>query len=266
MNAAWQHLRRRWPEYLIEAAGLGVFMLAACLGTALLEHPASPVRQALPDAFTRRALMGLAMGATAVAIIYSPWGQRSGAHINPAVTLTFLRLGRLPALDAGAYVLAQVLGGLSGVLVAAWLLGPAITHPRVAYAVTVPGPGGAGLAFVAEALISAGLMLTVLVVSASAHARWTGLCAGLLVALYITFEAPLSGMSINPARTWASALPAGDWRGAWIYASAPFIGMLGAAELFLRLARGHHGACAVLHHDARTCSFCRARVLAHSAA
>ncbi len=266
MSGALNHLRARLPEYLIEAAGLGVFMLAACLGTALLEHPASPVRQALPDGFVRRLLMGLAMGLTAVAIIYSPWGQRSGAHINPAVTLTFLRLGRLPALDAAAYVVAQCLGGLAGVLLAAALLGPAIAHPSVRYAVTVPGPGGAGLAFVAEALISAGLMGTVLSVSSGPHARWTGLCAGLLVAFYIAFEAPLSGMSMNPARTWASAIPAREWSAAWVYVAAPLAGMLGAAELHLRRAHVQHLACAVLHHNARACSFCRSRPTARAAA
>ena len=70
-------LRGHWPEYLMEAAGLGCFMLSACFFTALFEFPASPVHQAIPASFWRRVLMGIAMGSTAVAIIYSPWGQRS---------------------------------------------------------------------------------------------------------------------------------------------------------------------------------------------
>lgn len=80
-------LRRHWPEYLMEAAGLGLFMVSACLFGALLEHPASPARQALPDPGLRRALGGLAMGLTAVGIIYSPWGKQSGAHINSSDTI-----------------------------------------------------------------------------------------------------------------------------------------------------------------------------------
>ena len=83
LNALKQH----WPEYLFEALGLGLFMLSACLCTALLEHPRSALHSALPNAALRRLLLGLGMGLTATGIVYSPWGQRSGAHINPSVTL-----------------------------------------------------------------------------------------------------------------------------------------------------------------------------------
>jgi len=81
--------KRHWPEYLIEAACLGLFMISAFGFATLLEHPASPVHQALPNSLLRRFLMGLAMGGTAICIIYSPWGKQSGAHINPSTTLTF---------------------------------------------------------------------------------------------------------------------------------------------------------------------------------
>ena len=77
-------LRQHWPEYLIEAWALGTFMISAVCFTALLEHPASPVHQFVASGFLRRALIGLAMGVTAIVLIYSPWGQRSGAHMNPA--------------------------------------------------------------------------------------------------------------------------------------------------------------------------------------
>ncbi|MFQ5683048.1 MAG: hypothetical protein ACE5HC_07220 [Candidatus Binatia bacterium] len=76
----------------MEAAGLGIFMVSACTFGTILEYPASPIHQAIADPFLRRILMGLAMGLTAVGIIYSPWGKQSGAHINPAITLTFFRL------------------------------------------------------------------------------------------------------------------------------------------------------------------------------
>jgi aquaporin Z len=65
-------------------------MVSACVFVVLLEHPSSPVYQSFESAaMLRRALIGLAMGLAAIGIIYSPWGQRSGAHMNPAVTLTF---------------------------------------------------------------------------------------------------------------------------------------------------------------------------------
>lgn len=242
-------LKRHWPEYLMEAAGLGIFMISAGVFVTILEYPVSPVHQAIPDPFLRRLLIGIAMGLTAIGLIYSSWGKQSGAHLNPAVTLTFFRLGKIEPWDAGFYVLAQCVGGLAGVLLVAAVLGSQIADPSVNYVVTVPGSEGQSTAFLAELVISFGLMLVVLVVSnRQSLAPWTGLFAGLLVATYISVEAPLSGMSMNPARTFASALPAWLWSGFWIYVTAPPLGMLLAAELYLWM-KGKGGViCAKLHH------------------
>src|SRR6266542_3514850 len=111
-------LRTHWPEYLMEALELGLFMIAACAFGVLLFHPASPVTQFIPNEVARRALMGVAMGSTAIGIIFSPLGKRSGAHFNPAVTLTYLRLGKVEAWDAAFYILFQFVGGIAGVLIA----------------------------------------------------------------------------------------------------------------------------------------------------
>ena len=250
---------KHWPEYAMEAAELGIFMISACVFTVLLQHPASPVRTLLPDPFLRRALTGLAMAATAIALIFSPWGKQSGAHFNPSVTLTFLRLKKIQPWDALFYVLAQFTGGVLGVLVAALLLGKTIAHPQVLYAATIP-VAGAKTAFLAEALISFFLFLTVLTVSNhKTLSRYTGIFAGSLVALYITFESPLSGMSMNPARTFGSALPAKLFDGLWIYFLAPPIGMLLAAELYVRLRSASSVYCAKYHHhNGKRCIFnCR---------
>lgn len=250
-----------WREYVIEASLLGAFMVSACAFTTLLEHPASPVFRALPDAFLRRLLTGSAMGATAVALIYSKWGKRSGAHMNPATTLTFTRLGKVAPHDAVAYVVAQFLGGALGVALSAWILGPLLAHDRVRWAVTVPGPAGRAAAFGGELAIAFVLMTVILRVSNHPRfASWTGLCAGLLVAAYITLEAPLSGMSMNPARTLASALGPHEWAGLWIYFTAPPLGMLLAAEAYV-LTRGPSAVfCAKLHHqNAEPCIFCEYR-------
>jgi aquaporin Z len=235
----------------LEALGLGLFMLSACMFTTLLEHPALPVRHVIADGDLRRLLIGLAMGLTAIALIYSPIGKRSGAHMNPAVTLTFWRLGKVGSWDALFYIVAQFVGGSLGVALAAALLGEMlIADPTVNYAVTVPATGARWAAFGAELAISGGLMLLVLIVSnRPAINRYTGMLAGALIATYIALEAPLSGMSMNPARTVASALPAGVWTDAWIYFVAPSIGMLIAAELY-RVASGENSVlCCKLHHD-----------------
>jgi aquaporin Z len=244
----------------IEAVGLAVFMIWACLAATALEHPASPLRAALPDAVARRALMGLAMGACAVAIIYSRWGRLSGAHINPGVTLAFLRLGRVRPTLALGYAGAQCLGGLAGVLAGA-ALGLPLAHPSIDWVATRPGPAGAAAALLAEAAISFVLMLVVL--TSSSHPRsepWTGWLAGACVALFITLEAPISGMSMNPARSLGSALPAGDLRQLWIYFVGPLAGMVAAAEVHARLAAAGSRGCAKLRHCERVpCAFCGRR-------
>lgn len=251
-------LRAHWPEYCMEAALLGLFMMSACGFSVLLGHPASAAF--LPDPLVRRVTMGLAMGSTAVALIFSPWGQRSGAHMNPATTLTFLLLGKVRRWDAGFYVAAQFLGGITGVLTAHAALGRLVSDPEVNFAATLPGPWGERAAFAAETAISFGLMLTVLVVSNTARlARRTPFFAGTLVALYITLESPVSGMSMNPARTFGSAFSAGDATGLWLYFGAPLTGMFLAALLYSRWRGAHRVFCAKLHHhNSQRCIFlCR---------
>ncbi len=241
-----------WPEYAIEALCLGLFMLSAASFASLLRHPASPLSltvAALMPAPLQRAPMGIAMGLTAAALIYSPLGRRSGAHMNPAVTLTFLRLGKIDAHDAAAYVAAQFLGGSMGIIAATWLLRGLPSHPAINYVATVPGAPGSAAAFAAEAAISFGMMLMVLSTSNVRRlAPFTGAIAGALVAIYIAFEDPLSGMSMNPARTFAPALLAHTARSLWIYFTAPLVGMLLAAELYIRTIGAQHVRCAKLHH------------------
>src|ERR1700752_583177 len=128
MSRSQEAISQHWPEYLMEAAELALFMLSACAFTVLLYHPASPLANSFPNDILRRAAMGLAMGTTAIAIIFSPLGKRSGAHFNASVTLTFFRLGKIEAWDATFYIAAQFIGGITGVLVATLLLGPAIAE------------------------------------------------------------------------------------------------------------------------------------------
>ncbi len=159
----------------MEISELGFYMLLTCAFAALVRHPASPVRHAIPSSTARRALMGVGMGLAIIAIVVSPWGKQSGGHFNPAITVTFYHLGKVEFWDAWFYVIA-------------------------------------------------------------------------LIAFYITFETPLSGMSTNPARTFGSAFHADYWRALWIYFLAPSLGMLFAAEAFLWMRKGAPPFCAKLHH------------------
>jgi aquaporin Z len=232
-------------------------MISAAVMSVLFAHPESPVARAIGDSDLARAGIGIAMGLTNVALIYSRWGKQSGAHMNPAVTLTFLRLGKVARHDALFYVVAQFIGGTLGVCIGIALLGSLFTQPPVMYAATLPG-GDAWLALAAEFGISMLMMTTILVVSNNTTlAPFTGIFGGVLVALFIAFEAPLSGMSMNPARSFASAAPAQVWQHFWIYIVGPLAGMFAASELYLRLFGRARIKCAKWQHpDDVRCIHC----------
>lgn len=242
-------LRLHWPEYLMEAAELALYMFFACAFATLLQHPASPVRHLVASGMGRRALYGLALGGTVVGIIMTPWGKQSGGHLNPAITFTFHRLGKVDLWDACFYAAAQFFGATSGVVIVTYVLRGAPGHASVRYAVTAPGVYGSRGAFVGELVISFGLMITILFATNDKRlARYTPYFVGALYAIYVAFETPLSGMSMNPARTFGSAFRAGYWHAIWIYFLAPTLGMFSAAELFLRVRGGVAPYCAKLHH------------------
>ncbi|HEY9619072.1 MAG TPA: aquaporin [Crinalium sp.] len=243
-------LKKHLPEYLMEAALLGLFMISAGVFTILFEYPNSPVYQAIANGDLRRFLIGIAMGTMAIALIYSPWGKQSGAHMNPAVTLTFYRLGKVRSLDALFYVLFQTLGGLIGVYLVSLVFTQVFTQPPVNYIVTVPGRLGWMGALVGELLIAFIMMMTVLLISNNKKLNsYTGLFAGCLVMLYVTFEAPFSGFGMNPARSFASAFPSQIWTSFWLYLIVPPIGMGLAAELYQFLFGKRAVKCAKLHHN-----------------
>jgi aquaporin Z len=247
---AFASLRNHWPEYLMEAGEIALYMFLICTFATLLLHPTSPFRHAIQSGVLRRALMGFLVGSAVAAIIMTPWGKQSGGHFNPAMTLTFYRLGKLAFWDAFFYVAAQFAGAAGGVGIAAYVLRDALKSPSVRYAVTTPGIFGNAGAFAGEVTISFVLMTGILVAANwEAVKRYTPYLVGALYAMFITFEAPLSGMSMNPARTFGSAFRAGSWRAFWIYLIAPTLGMLAGAEIFLWARGGIGPYCAKLHHD-----------------
>jgi aquaporin Z len=250
-------VREKLRIYAMDGALLGLFMISACVNVVLLEHPASPVRAAIASALIRRMLVGLAMGLTAAGLIYSGWGKRSGAFMNPAMVLCFLRLGKLSLTDAVGYTAAQLLGSVGGVLLAALALPGLVSDPAVNYVATTPS-GGEGPAFLAEFWLAFVLLNAVMTVNRSPRfAPYTGVCAAALVALFISAAAPISGMSINPARTFGSAVWSHLWAGFWIYSSAPVLGMLAGVELQRRLTVRRERLCGKLNHDETIACFVR---------
>ena len=234
-------LRRHWRHYLAEAGGPMLFLVLSSTAAVVFHHPSSPLARALgPHEGVQRLGVALVVGALVVAMAYSPWGKRSGAHFNPAVTLGFWRLGYIGPADALWYVLAQFSGALLAGVGTSWALKPWFEHPAVHCNTTRPpaGPHGWAVALGAEVVISAGLMLLLLVALHSARFRkWTGAIVGLLLAVYVAVESPLSGMSLNPARSLGTAAAAGQWQGLWLYLVGPLLAMWATAEAYRRLHR-----------------------------
>lgn len=253
-------LRKNWRIYLTEGVCLGLFMASASFFATVLEYPHSAIHFFISNKFMRLCLMGIAMGITAMAIIYSPMGKLSGAHMNPAVTFSFLILGKVKWPDAIFYSIFQIAVGVLFVFIMAIVLGDAFTNNPVNYVVTVPAKDGSLNAFVIEVVI-AFCMMTMILITSNHHrlANYTGIIAGFFVMGYVVVAGPVSGFSMNPARTIASAIPAWCFQSLWIYMTAPFIGMFSSALLYKILKR--KTMCAKLHHRSSyecifNCGYC----------
>lgn len=232
-----ENLKTNWPSYLMEFFGLAGFVLAAGLLTIFLEHPDFPVMKSTLKDFPllRRIPLGIIMGGYITAVILL-FGKKSGAHINPSVTWTFFRLGKINFTNAVFFTIAQFAGAISAALLLKYTLGSWFGHPLINYGNTVPKPPhNAMSAFAAEFIISFILMLVVLIAGSSRRfEKYVAPVSGILIALYLIIEIPWSGMSLNPARSFAGALAADEWNYLWIYFVSPTVAMLTAAEVFLQ--------------------------------
>ena len=232
---------RHWRHYLAEALGLGFFMFGASLVTTQLRYRDAWLAQFVTAPLAQLAILGGAMFFVVLAIIYSPWGNKSGAHINPAVTLAMLRLGKIEPYDALFYILSQFIGGTLAVQLCGLFLGRGYTEVGTNYVMTRPGPAGSTAAFVAEWIITFVLMMTVFwALSDARREKFAGVFIAVLIGFYLVVEEPFSGMSLNPARSFASAFAAREWQDLWIYFVAPISAALVAAELFRWMTGGAH--------------------------
>ena len=226
--------KKNWIHYLQEALGLAVFMISACFFSALLFSEKSSWYHTIPNFTVRNVLMGVFMGLTALFIFYSRWTAPSGSQINPAVTLTFLRLDKMCRYDAMFFIIFQFIGGTTAVYMMDFLMGDILTGMPVNSAVTVPGKLGAMPALITEFIIAFITMTVVLFTSNNdRQKKYVRIYTGFLVCAWVIFAGPISGFGMNPARTFASALPANTWTVFWIYLFIPLAGMLTAAEFYL---------------------------------
>ena len=244
-----------WPLYIFEGVELALFMISACVFTVILFDPSFPVQNKLPDPALRRLLMG-AYGLNGNSHHSLLYGQAlrsafQSGHVN------------LPSSGKDLSDLTPVSTCYAIHWWCRWgrcvslFLGRPLNDPSVMYAETVPGKYGTGAAFAAEAFMAALLMGVVLWASnRPSLAPWTGYFVGILITFYVLLFAPVSGFSINPARTMASAVFADGWTAIWLYFSAPLLGMLFSAEVYIRSQGSDRILCAKLHPDpAYECPF-----------
>jgi aquaporin Z len=257
-------IQTHWREYLMEVAELATLMLAVCAAGSLLYSYHSPLEKLKLSAIARSALMGLAIAGATFMIIRSPFGRRSGAHFNPALTLAYFSIRRIHRWDALSYVTAQFIGSVGGVFLARQIFGTNLSDFPVQYVVTLPGRYGTSVAFLAELLMSFVLMGVVLI--ASNHRRlaeFSPLFVAMTTVTYYTLFASVSSYSVNPARSFSSALFARIWQGLWIYFVAPSLGMVIAAVAYRKIVGSERIYCAKVFHDLQSiCPFdCRFREL-----
>jgi aquaporin Z len=257
-------VRTHWREYLMEAAEMAMLMLCICAAGSLLYGRYSAVANLGLSWLAKSALMGVIVAGATLFIIRSPFGRRSGAHFNPALTLAYFSLGRIHRWDAFSYVMAHFLGGVAGVFFAYQVFGANLSDFPVRFVVTLPGRNGSVIAFLAEFVTSFALMEVVLLATNHRRlARYTPFFVALVTVFYYMLSMSLSGYSVNPARSFSSALFAHIWRGIWIFFIAPGLGMLAAATLYRNVAGTDRIYCAKLLHDFQSnCPFnCRIAVL-----
>ena len=239
-----------WGPWLCEFVGTAL-LLAGGLSAVFLDFGASsPIAAHVPSMSVRLLLTGLLFAGTGSLVALSPLGRRSGAHLNPAVTLAFWTQHKVHPHDLAGYIVAQLAGAL--VAVAGLRLAWGHTARELQLGTTQPGHGfdpldAAGL----EMLMTASLVLMIFFfTSHTRSARWTPLGNWLLVATLVWQGAPYTGTSLNPARSLGPALLAPQLANIWVYIVGPCAGALLAAAVFAAF-RHTNTLTAKLFHDPR---------------
>lgn len=248
--AWWKTLH--WPEYGAELLGTAFLIFVGLSAVVLDFGKGLPPSRLIPDVSLRRLITGLIFAGSGSLVAISPLGKLSGAHINPSVSLAFWAHGKMHHRDLLGYMLAQFVGAIVGesLLVSAW----GNFSRSVTNGMTLPGAGyPLWLIFLAEMGLTCLLVLGIFVfVSSHRLMNWTPLMSWLLVATMVWLESPISGTSLNPARSIGPALLTWLWTDQWLYCLAPPLGALLAVALFRLLTFGERDVLtAKLFHEPR---------------
>ena len=212
---------------MAELVGTALLVLIGLSVVILMFGDGSPIAGVLPGEGARRFITGFLFGSTGALIAISPVGVRSGAHLNPVVTLAFRLMEKLDLRTTLGYVLAQLSGAMLGSLP---LLAWGEMGRSVAFGATLPGTGHAVEAVLLGEVITTFAMVTLLCVFLGFRQirRFTPAMFPFLYAVMVYAESPLSGTSTNPARSLGPAIVSGQWNGWWIYWVGPVVGSIAA--------------------------------------
>ncbi len=183
------------------------------------------------------ALFGIGFAfAIAVAVAIYTVGHISGCHINPAVTIALAVIKRFPASEVVPYIVSQIIGAVLASATHYIIYGPAVAG-KVYFGLTLPGDiigGNPVIACVNEIVMTFILMFTIMgiAVSGKAPQGWAGWGIGLVVGALIWWGGPISGTSLNPARTFGPALVSGNWTAHWVYWVGPIVGAIIGAVIY----------------------------------
>jgi aquaporin Z len=215
-----------WREYFAELLGTALMIFVGLSAVIFNMGQGLPMEKFLPNQSWRLLLTGIIFAGSGSLVAISPLGKLSGGHVNPSVSLAFWLQGKMHGHDFICYVIAQFIGAIAGefLLVSLWQ----DYAQSVNNGMTLPGQDYAlWYVFLAEVMITFLLVLLIFIfVSSKALMRWTPLMTWIVVALMVWLESPISGTSLNSARSFAPALLSSVWRSQWLYAAAPPLGAI----------------------------------------
>ena len=247
----------QWHRFVSELIGTALLVSVGLTIVILMFGAGTPMAQLIPNEALRRLITGFLFGSTGALIALSPVGKVSGAHINPVVSLGFSLMGKLELPVALGYVMAQLIGGLLGsVPLLAW----GAMGRSVAFGATAPGTGYSTMEALAGEVVTTFAMVTLLAVFLGFREirTFTPALFPPLYAVMVCLEAPISGTSTNPARSFGPAVVSGTCEAWWIYWAGPLLGMLLAIIACSRLARRIEEA-KLYHFDSDRGDFLKAR-------
>jgi aquaporin Z len=226
-----------WGKFWAELAGTALLLMIGLSLVIFLFGSGSPMAQYIPSLKLRQVISGFLFGGTGALIAISAIGRKSGAHINPVVTMAFWFFGKIESKVAIIYILAQLIGAVVGTLpLLVWgQLGRSIS-----FGATQPGVSYTTLAALTGEVITTFTMVSLLIIFLGFRRirTYTPALFPVLYAIMVPLEADISGISTNPARSFGPAVVSGLWHSEWIYWVGPFLGALLACRVCSRLAKG----------------------------